>query len=100
MSGELLEAASKEKECFISSSIYPRLQLSVAVLDLTNITLLTVHSVIRKTNFASTVIRKAIGVQYQRDLFFIRQEQDIGLAAAAENGLYFISHYRSKSTTF
>ena len=96
MSGELLEAASKEKECFISSSIYP-----VAVLDLPNITLLTVHSVIRKTNFASTVIRKAIGVQYQRDLFFIRQEQDIGLAAAAaENGLYFISHYRSKSTTF
>lgn len=96
MSGELLEAASKEKECFISSSIYPR----TAVLDLPNITLLTVHSVIRKTNFASTVIRKAIGVQYQRDLFFIRQEQDIGLAAAAENGLYFISHYRSKSTTF
>ena len=96
MSGELLEAASKEKECFISSSIYPR----TVVLDLPNITLLTVHSVIRKTNFASTVIRKAIGVQYQRDLFFIRQEQDIGLAAAAENGLYFISHYRSKSTTF
>ena len=95
MSGELLEAASKEKECFISSSIYPR----TVVLDLPNITLLTVHSVIRKTNFASTVIRKAIGVQYQRDLFFIRQEQDIGLAAA-ENGLYFISHYRSKSTTF
>ena len=54
---------------------------------------------LEETNFASTVIRKAIGVQYQRDLFFIRQEQDIGLAAA-ENGLYFISHYRSKSTTF
>ena len=35
---------------------------------------MTVHSrknQFEETNFVSTVIRKAIGVQYQRDLFFI-----------------------------